>query len=112
MLRYSLFNQISVNDNEFLKQIPQDIHLLRLSMMYSIYETKKLAMFLGMQYKTWEQMYDTIREAPERLNFETLRRCCDESHKTFNDIRNAIEKAEIQNPHNLCKVSSISISRS
>ncbi|XP_071150393.1 uncharacterized protein [Mytilus edulis] len=93
-----------VTDEEFLKQIPEDIHLLRLSMQYTVNETKELANHLGMQYNTWERLYLTFVEEPERLNFETLRKCLDGSHITFNDIRKAVESGNIQNPHIICKV--------
>ncbi|CAG2246717.1 unnamed protein product [Mytilus edulis] len=91
-----------VTDNEFLKQTPTDIHLLRLSMQYSVNETKEFAIHLGMQYNTWARMYETIQEA-ERLKFETLRRCVDNYNITFNDIRKAVEFGNIQNLHILCK---------
>ncbi|CAG2246719.1 unnamed protein product [Mytilus edulis] len=94
----------TVTDEEFLKQIPEDIHLLRLSMQFSVNETKELANHLGMQYNTWERLYLTFVEEPERLNFETLRKCLDGSHITFNDIRKAVESGSIQNPHIICKV--------
>lgn len=81
------------------------MHLRRLSMQYNVHETKELAIHLGMQYSTWEGLYDTIGEEPERLNFETLRKCVDQYTITFNDIRKAVERGNIQNPHSLCKVS-------
>lgn len=95
-------------DNEFLKQSPTDLHLRRLSLQYSINETAQLAIHLGMEYSTWERLHETIEE-PERLNFEALRRCIESSHKTFDDIRKAIEASSIQNQHTLCKVGIIGI---
>ncbi|VDI09861.1 Hypothetical predicted protein [Mytilus galloprovincialis] len=93
-----------VTDNEFLRQTPTDIHLRRLSMQYSIHETKELAIRLGMEYNTWERMYDTLGEEPERLNFEILHRCIESSSITFDDIKKAVEIGNIKNPHILCKV--------
>ncbi|XP_063400327.1 uncharacterized protein LOC134684938 [Mytilus trossulus] len=93
-----------VTDNEFLKQTPTDIHLRRLSMQYSIHEIKELSIHLGMGYNTWERMYDTLGEEPERLNFEILHRCIDSSSITFDDFRKAAAIGNIQNPHTLCKV--------
>ncbi|XP_052065807.1 uncharacterized protein LOC127705519 [Mytilus californianus] len=93
-----------VTDNEFLKQVPTDIHLRRLSMQYSIHETKELAIHLGMKFNIWESLYDTLGEEPERLNFEILHRCIESSSITFDDIRKAVESGNIQNPHTLCKV--------
>ncbi|CAC5383621.1 unnamed protein product [Mytilus coruscus] len=43
-------------------------------------------------------------EEPGRLNFETLRRCLDYSCITLNDIRKAVDRGNIQNPHTLCRV--------
>ncbi|VDI75753.1 Hypothetical predicted protein [Mytilus galloprovincialis] len=100
----SLCFTFAATDTDFLMQFPTDIHLRRLSMEYSVNETKELAIHLGMAYKTLERLGETIVEEPERLNFETLRRCLDGSNITFNDIRKAIENGDIQNPHTLCKV--------
>ncbi|XP_076116511.1 uncharacterized protein LOC143083986 isoform X1 [Mytilus galloprovincialis] len=93
-----------VTDNEFLKQTPKDIHLRRLSMEYSIHETKELSIHLGMKYNIWESLYDTLGEEADRLNFEILHRCIDSSAITFDDIRKAAAIGDIQNPHTLCKV--------
>ena len=101
--KYSI--HILVTDNEFLRQTPTDIHLRRLSMQYSIHETKELAIHLGMDYNTWERMYDTLGEEPERLNFEILHRCIESFPITFDDIKKAVEIGNIKNPHILCKVS-------
>ncbi|CAC5375214.1 unnamed protein product [Mytilus coruscus] len=65
---------ISVTNTEFLDQTPSDIHLRRLSMQYSINETKELAMHLGMEYQTWDDLYVTFGEEPERLKFEVRSR--------------------------------------
>lgn len=78
-------------------------------MQYSVNEAKELAIHLGMQYNTWDKLYTTFKVEPERLNFETLRRCLDGFDITFNDIKKAIEDGNIQNPHTLCKVSSIDV---
>lgn len=98
-----------MTDNEFLKQTPKDIHLRRLSMEYSIHETKELSIHLGMKYNIWESLYDTLGEEAERLNFEILHRCIDSSAITFDDIRKAAAIGNIQNPHTLCKVRGILI---
>lgn len=96
---------ISVTDTEFLKQIPLDIHFRRLSMQYNINEIKELGMHLGMDSQTWDDLYVTFREEPERLKFEALRRPFDGSHLSFNDIRKAVEFGKIRTIHSLCKVS-------
>lgn len=94
-----------MNDTEFLCQIPSDIHLRRLSMQYSINETKELAMHLGMDYQTWDDLYVTFGEEPERLKFEALLRSVQYSNSTLNNIKKAVEAGKIQNKHSLCKVS-------
>lgn len=91
-------------DTEFLEQIPSDIHLRRLSMQYSITETKELAMYLGMDYQTWDDLYVTFGEEPERLKFEALHKTVVGTHLTFKDIRKAVEIGKIQTIHSLCKV--------
>lgn len=98
-------------DTNFLRQFPKDIHLRRLSIQYSVNEARELAIHLGMQYVIWERLYETFGEEPERLNFETLRRCVQGSNITFNDIGVAVESGKIQNPHTLCKVSSIYVDK-
>ncbi|VDI42894.1 Hypothetical predicted protein [Mytilus galloprovincialis] len=93
-----------VTDAEFLEQIPSDIHLRRLSMQYSINETKELAMHLGMDYQTWDDLHVTFREEPERLKFEALIKTVVGTHLTFNDIRKAVEFDKVRSIHSLCKV--------
>lgn len=94
-----------MTDAEFLEQIPSDIHLRRLSMQYSINETKELAMHLGMDYQTWDDLHVTFGEEPERLKFEVLLKTVVDTHLTFNDIRKAVEFGKIRSIHSLCKVS-------
>ncbi|CAC5375220.1 unnamed protein product [Mytilus coruscus] len=93
-----------VTDTEFLDQTPSDIHLRRLSMQYSINETKELANHLGMENQTWDDMYVTFGEEPERLKFEALLRSVQCSNLTFNNIKQAVEFGKIQTIHSLCKV--------
>lgn len=94
---------ISVTNKEFLKQIPSDIHLRRLSMQYSINETKELAIHLGMDYQIWDDLYVTFGEEPERLKFEALWRTVEGSHLTFNSIGKAVKECKIQTRHSLCR---------
>ncbi|CAG2187827.1 unnamed protein product [Mytilus edulis] len=83
-----------VTDEEFLEQIPADIHLLRLSMQYTVNRKRKSwQTILGCSIVLWERLYMTFSEEPERLNFETLRKCLDVYNITFNDIRKAAESA-------------------
>ncbi|XP_076089105.1 uncharacterized protein LOC143059486 [Mytilus galloprovincialis] len=73
-------------------------------MQYSINETKELAMHLGMDYQTWDDLYVTFGEEPERLKFEALHKTVVGTHLTFNDIRKAVEIGKIRTIHSLCKV--------
>lgn len=98
----------SVTDTEFLELIPSDIHLRRLSRQYGINETKELAMHLGMTYQTWDDLYVTFGEEPERLKFEALHKTVVGTHLTYIDIRKAVEIGKIQTIHSLCKVRYIS----
>lgn len=95
---------ITVTDNEFLKQSPTDLHVRRLAMQYSITEIKELAIHLGMVYNEWDRMHDELSD-PERLKFEILLRCIDRSSFTFHDIKKAVEEVYIRNPHTICSVS-------
>lgn len=99
---------ITVVDNDFLKQCPTDMHLRRLAMQYSIHETKELAVHLGMPFSALDMLddvFDTSVNEPVRVKFEILSRCSHSFYITFNDIKRALESGEIQNPHTICKVS-------
>lgn len=76
-------------------------------MQYNIYEIKELAICLGMQSTTWDDLYATFDKEPERLKFEALLKCISGFQKTFDDIRKAAAVIKIQSEHTLCKVSSV-----
>ena len=92
----------TVEDPEFLKQIPNDLHLRRLIVEHSIDEIRKLVSGLGLRYKLWEKMAEEL--SGETLQFEALLECRKQFEVTFGDIKRAIIKEEIQNPHTICKV--------
>lgn len=97
-----------MTDNDFLNQLPTDIHLRRLSMQYSVNELKELLVYLEKDSAIWEALlHGDSHQEPEILKFETLRKYRDEFCITFNDIKQAIESGNIRNPHTLCKVSFI-----
>ncbi|VDI75748.1 Hypothetical predicted protein [Mytilus galloprovincialis] len=94
-----------VTDNDFLNQLPTDIHLRRLSMQYSVNELKELLIYLKKDSAIWEALlHDDSQQTPDILKFETLRKYRDEFGITFNDIKQAIESGNIRNTHTLCKV--------
>lgn len=97
-----------MKDSDFLKQIPEDIHLRRLSIQYTVNEMKEMLINLPQESTLWEPLLnnDSYQE-PEILKFEALRKCRDEFCITFNDIKQAVESGNIRNPHTLCKVSLI-----
>lgn len=97
-----------MTDNDFLNQLPTDIHLRRLSMQYSVNELKELLIYLKKDSAIWEALlHDDSQQTPDILKFETLRKYRDEFGITFNDIKQAIESGNIRNTHTLCKVSFI-----
>ncbi|XP_063417524.1 uncharacterized protein LOC134700084 [Mytilus trossulus] len=95
-----------VTTEEFLKEIPSDLHLRRLSLLYNRDEIRQLAMHLGLTYAEWENVCDQESQSdePEKLKFEILRKCRNKFSLTFKSIKDATENANIQNPHTICKV--------
>ncbi|VDI08090.1 Hypothetical predicted protein [Mytilus galloprovincialis] len=96
-----------VSNNDFLKQIPDDIHLRRLSMLYSVQEIKELLINLQQKSTIWKSLLyinDSQQEQEEILKFDTLRKYRDKFLITFDDIRKAVERGHIQSPHTLCEV--------
>lgn len=70
-------------------------------MQYNIYETKELAICLGMQSTTWDDLYVTFGEEPERLKFEALRRCISGSQKLLMTSKKLLPSLK----YTFCKVS-------
>ncbi|XP_063412277.1 uncharacterized protein LOC134695036 [Mytilus trossulus] len=95
-----------VTTEEFLKEIPSDLHLRRLSLLYNRDEIRQLATHLGLTYAEWENVCDQESQSdePEKLKFEILRKCRNTFSLTFKSIKDATVYANIQNPHTICKV--------
>ncbi|XP_063412073.1 uncharacterized protein LOC134694897 [Mytilus trossulus] len=95
-----------VTTEEFLKEIPSDLHLRRLSLLYNRDEIRQLATHLGLTYAEWENVCDQESQSdePEKLKFEILRKCRNKFSLTFKSIKDATVYANIQNPHTICKV--------
>ncbi|VDI41275.1 Hypothetical predicted protein [Mytilus galloprovincialis] len=79
----------TVTKDEFLKASPSDIHLRRLSLLYSPFEAKELAIHLGFSNREVNVILET--EDPLTSSFAILLRCRDSRMVTFNDIKEAIE---------------------
>ncbi|XP_071150151.1 uncharacterized protein [Mytilus edulis] len=90
-----------VTNEEFLKATPSDLHLRRLSLLYSSFEAHELAIYLGLPNSAVETILET--EDPKTSSFEILRQCRDSKVVTFKDIREALEKNEKKSIHTLCK---------
>ncbi|XP_076088718.1 uncharacterized protein LOC143059108 [Mytilus galloprovincialis] len=92
----------TVTKDEFLKATPSDIHLRRLSLLYSPFEAKELAIHLGFSNREVNVILET--EDPLTSSFAILLRCRDSRMVTFNDIKEAIESIGKDSIHILCKL--------
>ncbi|CAG2205353.1 unnamed protein product [Mytilus edulis] len=91
-----------VTNEEFLKATPSDLHLRRLSLLYSSFEAQELAIYLGLPNSAVETILET--EDPKTSSFEILRQCRNSKVVTFKDIREALEQIEKKSIHTLCKL--------
>ncbi|VDI29591.1 Hypothetical predicted protein [Mytilus galloprovincialis] len=91
-----------VTNEEFLKELPSDLHLRRLSLMYSSNDVRELAIHLGLSTTDVNMTVDTGDQA--LWNFEVFRRCRDSKAVTFKDIKRKIAALGKGNIHTLCKV--------
>ncbi|XP_063411632.1 uncharacterized protein LOC134694548 [Mytilus trossulus] len=85
----------TVTKDEFLKATPLDIHLRRLSLLYSPFEAKELAIHLGLSNREVNVIEATAD--PLTASFAILLRCRDSRMVTFKDIREAIESIGKEN---------------
>lgn len=99
---------ITVTDNEFLKQNPTDIHLRRLVQQFQLTEIEYIAHNFGMRDNSFHTISEILEDS-EEIKFEMLHTCIDSSSITFDDIRKAVESWNIQTPHTICRVSCNSI---
>ncbi|XP_071148101.1 uncharacterized protein [Mytilus edulis] len=91
-----------VTNEEFLKELPSDLHLRRLSLMYSTNDVRELAIHLGLSATDVNVTVDTGDQT--LWNFEVFRRCRDSNAVTFKEIAKEIEAAGKGNIHTLCKL--------
>ncbi|VDI80594.1 Hypothetical predicted protein, partial [Mytilus galloprovincialis] len=91
-----------VTNEDFLKVTPSDIHLRRMSLLYSRDNVRELAIRLGLSTTDVDNMLDT--DDPRKWNFEVLRQCRNSVNMTFNHIKEAVEASEQDSIHRLCKL--------
>ncbi|XP_071148100.1 uncharacterized protein [Mytilus edulis] len=91
-----------VTNEEFLKELPTDLHLRRLSVMYSSIAVRDLAIHLGLSVTDVDNTVNT--GDPKLWNFEVFRQCRDSNAVTFEDIKRAITSDGKGHIHTLCKV--------
>ncbi|VDI50529.1 Hypothetical predicted protein, partial [Mytilus galloprovincialis] len=89
-------------NEEFLKVTPSDLHLRRLSLLYSRNNVRELAISLGLSTTDVDNMLDT--DDPRKWNFEVLRQCRNNVEMTFNHIKEAVEANGQDSIHRLCKL--------
>ncbi|XP_071149229.1 uncharacterized protein [Mytilus edulis] len=92
----------TVTKDEFLKATPSDIHLRRLSLLYSPFEATELAIHLGFSNREVNVILET--EDPLTSSFAIFLRCRDSRMVTYNDIKEAIESIGKESIHILCKL--------
>ncbi|XP_063412595.1 uncharacterized protein LOC134695301 [Mytilus trossulus] len=92
-----------VTNEEFLKEVPSDLHLRQLSFMYSSNEVRELAIHLGLSVTAVDNKdYTGDRTS---WNFEVFRRCRNRNWVTFKEIANAIDNSAVNGSmHTLCKL--------
>ncbi|XP_071150119.1 uncharacterized protein [Mytilus edulis] len=91
-----------VTNEEFLKERPSDLHLRRLSLVYSINATRELALQLGLETTELDKLL--LSNDSETWQFEVFKKCRDTFALTFGNIRDASEACKFGNIHKLCKL--------
>ncbi|XP_076070793.1 uncharacterized protein LOC143042396 [Mytilus galloprovincialis] len=91
-----------VTNEEFLRELPSDLHLRRLALMFSFNEVRELAIHLGLSVTDVDNTLHT--SDPKIWNFEVIRQCRDSHAVTFKEIKDAIEATGRGNIHKLCKL--------
>ncbi|CAC5373896.1 unnamed protein product [Mytilus coruscus] len=99
---YYPFNAGYVTNDDFLKVIPSDLHLRRLSLLFSKNEARETAIKLGLSTKDLDSILET--DDSRKWSFEVLRRCRDSIAVTFGHIKEAVEASGQENIHILCKL--------
>ncbi|XP_063417514.1 uncharacterized protein LOC134700071 [Mytilus trossulus] len=91
-----------VTNADFLKVTPSDLHLRRLSLMFSKNEVRETAIKLGLSIKDIDRILES--DDSVKWNFEVLRRCRDSIAVTFRHIKEAVETGGQESIHILCKL--------
>ncbi|CAC5383532.1 unnamed protein product [Mytilus coruscus] len=91
-----------VTNDDFLKVTPSDLHLRRLSLLFSKNEAREIAIKLGLSTKDVDSILET--DDSRKWNFEVLRRCRDSIVVTFKHIKEAVEGSGQESIHILCKL--------
>ncbi|CAG2191944.1 unnamed protein product [Mytilus edulis] len=91
-----------VTNADFLRVTPSDLHLRRLSLLFSKSEAREIAINLGLSTKDLANTLET--DDPRKWNFEVLRRCRDSIAVTFKHIKEAVEASGQEDVHILCKL--------
>ncbi|VDI43103.1 Hypothetical predicted protein [Mytilus galloprovincialis] len=92
----------TVTKYQFMRATPSDLQLRRLSLLYSLFEAKELALHLGLSNREVETIFET--EDPKTACFEVLRQCRDTEFVVFKDIKDALQIIGKQSIHILCKL--------
>ncbi|XP_071149247.1 uncharacterized protein [Mytilus edulis] len=92
----------TVTKEDFMRATPSDIHLRRLSLLYSSFEAKEMALHMGLSDREVETILET--EDPKTACFEILRQCRDSMVVTFEDVKAALQIIGKTSIHILCKL--------
>ncbi|XP_052079050.1 uncharacterized protein LOC127717451 [Mytilus californianus] len=100
---YTIYNLSNpVTNDDFLKVTPSDLHLRRMSLLFSKNEAREITIKLGLSTKDMDSILET--EDSRKWNFEVLRRCRDSILVTFKHIKEAVEESGQESIHILCKL--------
>ncbi|XP_076089100.1 uncharacterized protein LOC143059481 [Mytilus galloprovincialis] len=92
----------TVTKDEFLRATPSDLHLRRLSLLYSPFEAKEMAIHLELSKREVEIILET--EDIKTASFEILRQCRDSKGVTFKNVKDALQIIGKESIHILCKL--------
>jgi hypothetical protein len=60
--------------------------------------------FSGLLYAEWKALDISTEFSDEMKKFEGLKRCCEKNALTYKDLKEVVEKGNIQTAHTICKV--------
>ena len=58
----------------------------------------------GLPYTEWKALDISTEFSDEMKKCEALKRCCEKNALTFKDLKEVVEKGNIQTAHTICKV--------